>query len=239
MSFKQAIKQAVMAAIPSSVKWWINFEYSRDAQLSYAMEGEDLVLQRLMDYRKRGTFVDVGAHHPTKSSNTYYFYRQGWRGINIDAMPGSMQAFTQKRPEDINLEIPVSETEQELKYYIFNAMDLNTFDASKIEVYLKYPGVKLVNEITLKTKTLESILDEHFSKLKSSQIDFLSVDVEGLDLSVLRSNNWKKYRPEYVLAEDLFQNATETSSGKLATFMRSVGYELVSKTCNTAFFKSI
>jgi hypothetical protein len=154
-------------------------------------------------------------------------------------MPGSMQAFIQKRPEDINLEIPVSETEQELKYYIFNSTDLNTFDASKIEVYLKYPGVKLLKEISLKTKTLEHILDEHISKLKSSHIDFLSVDVEGLDLAVLRSNNWQKYRPDYVLAEDLFQNATETSSGKLATFMRSIGYELVSKTCNTAFFKSI
>jgi len=228
-----------MGFIPSNVKWWINFEYNQDARLSYAMEGEDLVLQRLMDYRQTGTFVDVGAHHPKKYSNTYYYYRQGWRGINIDAMPGSMQAFMKERPEDINLEIPVSDIEQELTYYTFNAWDLNTFDSSKIEVYLKFPGVKQEKEIILKTRTLENILDEHFAKLKTSHIDFLSVDVEGWDLQVLRSNNWQKYRPEYVLAEDLFKNATETSSGKLAMFMRSVGYEFVAKTCNTSFFKTL
>lgn len=237
MGIKQTIKKTILSVIPPNVKWWINFEYSKHAQLSYATEGEDLVLQRLMDSRGNGIFVDVGAHHPIKRSNTYYYYRQGWRGINIDAMPGSMQAFMKERPEDINLEIPISDSEQELKYYMFNASDLNTFDSSKIEIYLKYPGVKLEKEIVLKTRTLAQILDEHFEKLKSSKIDFLSVDVEGLDLQVLKSNNWQRYRPEYVLAEDLFQNAAETCSGKLAIFMRSVGYELISKTCNTAFFK--
>jgi len=239
MDIKQAIKRTILGVIPSNIKWWINAEYSRHARLSYATEGEDLVLQRLMGYRANGAFIDVGAHHPIKYSNTYYFYKQGWRGINIDAMPGSMQAFNQERPEDINLEIPISDSEQELKYYIFNAPDLNTFDSSKIDIYLKYPGVKLEKEVTLKMKTLEQILDEHFAKLKSSHIDFISVDVEGLDLQVLRSNNWQKYRPEYVLAEDLFANAIETAGSKLGEFMQSVGYELVSKTCNTAFFKRL
>lgn len=239
MDIKQAIKKAILGVIPSNVKWWINAEFSQHARLSYATEGEDLVLQRLMGYRPTGTFIDVGAHHPIRYSNTYYFYKQGWRGINIDAMPGSMNAFNRDRPDDINLEIPISDSEQELKYYIFNAPDLNTFDSSKIETYLKYPGVKLEKEVTLKTKTLEQILDKHFEKLKSPHIDFLTVDVEGLDLQVLRSNNWQKYRPEYILAEDLFANATETASGKLGIFMQSVGYQLVSKTHNTAFFKRI
>ena len=42
---------------------------------------------------------------------------------------------------------------------------------------------------------------------KNTTIDFLSVDTEGFDLTVLHSNNWQKYRPRFILVETL--NATE------------------------------
>ena len=74
---------------------------------SYSQEGEDLVLARYFA-KSSLIYVDVGAHHPTRYSNTYLFYSQGWRGINIDAMPGSMDAFRRDRPRDINIEALVS-----------------------------------------------------------------------------------------------------------------------------------
>jgi hypothetical protein len=60
---------------------------------SYSQEGEDMVLYRTFETVKEGFYVDVGAHHPDRFSNTYKFYKQGWRGINIDAMPGGMDPF--------------------------------------------------------------------------------------------------------------------------------------------------
>src|SRR6185437_4393165 len=75
---------------------------------SFSQEGEDLVLAREFEGKTKGFFVDVGAHHPIRFSNTFKFYLQGWRGINIDAMPGSIAFHARVRLEDINLEVPIS-----------------------------------------------------------------------------------------------------------------------------------
>lgn len=59
---------------------------------------EDLIFHRLFDYRRNGFFVDVGAHSPTRFSNTMALYLRGWRGFNVDAMPGSMTPFRRLAP---------------------------------------------------------------------------------------------------------------------------------------------
>ena len=99
-------------------------------QHSFSQEVEELVLARIFEGHKPVFYVDVGAHHPTRFSNTSFFYRRGWSGINIDAMPGSMKAFKSLRSRDVNLEIPVCEKETMLKYYMFNEPALNSFDRS-------------------------------------------------------------------------------------------------------------
>ena len=66
-----------------------------------------MILIRIFSNKSHGFFIDVGAHHPKRLSNTYYFYKRGWRGVNIDAMPGSMREFSKFRKRDINLEIPI------------------------------------------------------------------------------------------------------------------------------------
>ena len=77
-----------------------------------SQEGEDLILARIYEHKPEGFYVDVGALHPVRFSNTYFFYRQGWRGINIGAMPGSMKAFQHQRPRDINVEAAISDEPQ-------------------------------------------------------------------------------------------------------------------------------
>ena len=67
------------------------------AEKSWSQEGEDMILLRFFEYRRDGFYVDVGAHHPRRFSNTCALYRRGWHGINIDATPGAMQAFRRER----------------------------------------------------------------------------------------------------------------------------------------------
>ena len=105
------------------------------SNLSYSQEGEDLILNRFFNNKENGFYVDVGAHHPRRFSNTYSFYKKGWRGINIDALPGSMVAFNKERPNDINLEIGISKKESELLYYMFNEPALNTFSETEAVSY--------------------------------------------------------------------------------------------------------
>ena len=81
--------------------------------LSYSQNGEDRILHRIFENQKSGFYVDIGAHHPFRFSNTFLFYKMGWKGINVDAMPKSMEIFKRFRPRDINLELAVGTIEKE------------------------------------------------------------------------------------------------------------------------------
>ena len=214
--------------VQSFLTWdpWINYSYSQ--------EGEDMVLKRIFE-NKIGFYIDVGAHHPKRFSNTYLFYKKGWKGINIDALPGSMKLFNKIRPRDINLEIGVAEAEDVLNYYVFNEPALNTFseelsngiiDKCKNQYFIK-------EVIKVKVKRLDKILDSY---LHNNEIDFLNIDVEGLDYDVLKSNNWNKYRPKCVLVEILDSSLHNLNNHPIVNFMKQKDYCIYAKQMNTVFF---
>lgn len=203
---------------------------------SFAQEGEDIILSRIFDSQSCGFYVDVGAHHPQRFSNTYLFYRRGWRGINIDAMPGSMLAFESIRPRDINLEIPVMRQRDQLRYYQFNEPALNGFSRSLSDSRNGLNDYKIVGTIDIEGSPLGAILDEYVPL--HTEIDFLSVDVEGLDLEVLESNDWSRFRPKVILVEVLASSLATIQSNPISTFMESRHYQIYAKAVNTAFFLS-
>lgn len=202
---------------------------------SYSQEGEDMILNRIFEFKDNGFYVDVGAHHPMRFSNTYFFYRKGWRGINIDAMPGSMKKFKLYRKGDINLEIAISNQNKELTYYMFNDPALNGFDEGLTKNRERESAYHVISEKKIQTLALSKILDQHLPT--NQEIDFLSIDVEGLDLEVLQSNDWKKYKPKIVLVEALETHMDQPLSNPIGELMRNHGYELKSKTFNTAIYR--
>ncbi len=205
-------------------------------KLSFSQEGEDRILSRLFEQQEKGFYIDIGAHHPQLYSNTYLFYLRGWRGINIDAMPGSMQPFSLTRPNDINLELAISEKEEGLTYYMFSNPAYNSFSE---KLSRKRDGtrgvVKLIDQKIVKTQRLSNILDKYLPS--STSIDFMSIDVEGLDYQVLLSNDWEKYCPKVLLVEELeFSLEKPIETSKSYIFLRSQGYRLLAKTVNTVFY---
>lgn len=203
-------------------------------RVSFSQEGEDLVLMRMFEGQESGFYVDIGAHHPQRFSNTYLFYLKGWQGINIDAMPGSMDLFKKIRPRDINLEIAISDKEEILTYHEFNEPALNSFSVELSREYEKTSPYKIIKTWEIKTKPLADILESHLEV--GQVIDFMSIDVEGLDYQVLVSNDWSKYRPSIILIEELSMNLKDASS-KVGIFLRDQGYELFSKTFYTSFYR--
>ena len=201
----------------------------------YSQEGEDIILQGIFTNQQRGFFIDIGAHHPVRFSNTYMFYKMGWRGINIDAMPGSMDCFSTIRPEDNNLEIPISEKPQTLIYYMFDEPCLNSFSKKLTDERIQNTPYKLINQIELKTQRLEQVLDIYLPPFK--EIDFISVDVEGLDLEVLQSNNWEKYNPKIILVETSNQVMHKDNNDPIHCFLGSKGYNLIARTLRTSFYQ--
>ena len=201
---------------------------------SYSQEGEDMILRRLFENQATGFYVDVGAHHPQRFSNTYFFYKKGWRGINIDAMPNSMNLFNKIRARDINIEKPVSEKKQVLTYYAFNEPALNGFSKELSEERNGKGNYFIKFTKDIETVTLEEILDNNLPK--NQQIDFLSIDVEGLDFMVLKSNNFDKYKPKVILIEILGSSLEEVGGSEVTKYLMQHEYSLYSKTINTVFF---
>jgi FkbM family methyltransferase len=202
---------------------------------SYAQEGEDLILLREFYGVTNGFYIDVGAYHPRRFSNTYLFYKLGWRGINIDARPGSMASFIKVRPRDINLEIPIADKEHELIFYTFNEPAVSGFLEELSLERAKKEGFKILKSEKLKTKKLSSILDENLPD--GTEISFLSIDVEGYDLKVLLSNNWEKYRPKVILVEQLGATVEESEHSEISLYLKKLGYKMFAKTPNTSFFR--
>lgn len=167
---------------------------------SFSSAGEDMILRHLFGSDKRdGFYVDVGAFHPVHASNTYFFYLNGWTGINIDARPGSMALFNKVRPNDTNIEVGVSDRAGQLTYYFIDEeSSMNSFS----EEFLAQIGMlKYVKrQIAVPVIGLSELLNRYLPKGRA--IDFLNVDVEGLDYNVLASNDWETYRPKVVVVED-------------------------------------
>jgi FkbM family methyltransferase len=195
---------------------------------SFSQQGEDMILRSLFQQTKKGFYVDVGAHHPTRYSNTYHFYRRGWSGINVDAMPGSMVAFRQLRPRDVNVEVGVAEEQGRLSYYRFQEPGVNAMSLSEERLADLTRSFGLVDVIEVETRPLAEIFREHVPD--GQRIDFMNVDVEGLDLAALRSNDWTTYRPFVIVAEDLDAFTLASVAGSATTaFLASQGYEPCAK----------
>jgi len=210
--------------------------YYFESYTSYSQDGEDMIVKAFYESKKhyKGFFVDVGAHHPVRYSNTYFFYKKGWRGINIEPTPTAITPFKVLRRRDINLNVGVASKQDSLTFYCFNEPALNTFSEEVALAADQKAKYHITKKVKVEVLPLKNILDQYVPE--GVKIDFLTVDVEGLDFEVLQSNDWDKYSPSYLLVEghidfeDLF-------SYDIYQFLKSKNYKLVAKTFRTLIFK--
>jgi FkbM family methyltransferase len=202
----------------------------------YGQFAEDAALQTYFINRRwdetkeyevkgEGFYVDIGAFSPVLISNSYWFYQHGWGGINVEPFPDVLKQFNELRPRDINVSGAIGGKNGLQKYYSWGNSNLNTFSLEKVKEYIsdgkatREPAV-----IDIEMVRMETLFERYLPF--DQPIDFISVDVEGMDLEVLSSNNWEKYRPELVVVElDRF-NIDEVIQSELYRFMLEVDYKL-------------
>jgi len=204
---------------------------------SYSQDGEDMILKSIYEGRKnyKGFFVDVGAHHPVRYSNTRFFYKKGWRGINIEPTPSAIKPFNLFRRRDINLNIGVGENRDTLTFYCFNEPALNSFSKEVSEKIVKErPKYKIIKEVKIEVFPLAEVFDKYLPT--GTRIDFMTIDVEGLDFEVLKSNNWEKYKPEVLLVEENI-NVDEMDKSRIYPFLKEKGYVFFAKTLRTCVYR--
>lgn len=183
---------------------------------SYSQQGEDLIIDKLLGFKKKGFYVDIGAYDPNRISNTKRFYLHGWRGINIEPNKKNFLKFKRARKRDINLNIGVGGSDKKITFYSFLPDTLSTFSQKETKKY-QLLGYKLVKKTRIPVRKLKTILERYCSHAK---IDFFSIDTEGYEEEVLRSNDWKKFRPELICIES-------NSQIKIEQYLNRVGYNKV------------
>ena len=210
--------------------------FMRYIKQSYSQLGEDLIIDRLLTYKKRGTYVDIGAYDPDRFSNTKRFYLKGWSGINIEPNVENFNQFVDKRSRDINLNIGIGNTNEKLTFYSFIPDTLSTFSKTEAKLYQKQ-GFRLLSKKKVPVCKLSDILQKY---LENTKIDFMSIDTEGFEMEVLKSNDWKKFRPKYICIELSHDNMTQKEyqeKADMEKFLLKKQYIFVSSTQVNSLFK--
>ena len=190
----------------------------------YSFGGIDNLIQQIFKSQKKGIYIDIGCGHPIKNNNTYLLNKKGWSGINIDLDVDNIELFKIYRPKDLNICAAISDEMKETDLFFYHSRSaLNTIDKKTAN----YQKAKVTSIKKIQTTTLNNVLDE--SIYNSSNIDFLSIDVEGSELSVLKNFNFHKFKPKVIVVEylDLSLNKLEIKNLSIQNAMNSEIYKLI------------
>jgi FkbM family methyltransferase len=204
--------------------YWFYFKKS-----NFSQGKEEEILNDVFFSQKKGFYVDVGCYHPRRFSNTTTLYNRGWNGINIDANKKNLKLFNIFRKRDKNINALISEKSENLKYYYFDESALNGVLSETRLNYLIDLGYKVVKEENLVTKRLDELLN--FYEVPNKKIDLLDIDVEGLDLQVLKSLDLNIYNVELILIE------VGDNENEIVEYLTKFNYFIYAREDRNIFFR--
>ena len=206
---------------------------------SFSQTGEDVIMNFIVEQLRipNLSYLDVGAHHPQYINNTFLFYNKGFRGVNIEPDPFLIDGFTKIRSQDQNLNIGVGFQEQKeiADFYVMSQRTLNTFSAEEAEKNLRSGTYTVEKIIKVPLVPINSIINEYFP---TGCPNILSIDVEGLDFEIVKSLNFKKYRPEVICVETVTysEDNKETKLNNIIQYISAQDYIIFADTyINTIF----
>lgn len=178
---------------------------------SYSQNWEDIAIEKILGKKRQGFYLEIGAYHPTRLSNTYRFYKNGWRGVVVEPNPAVKSLFKRIRPEDLLVTAGVGKKAGEMNYYKYLIPALNTFSVKQKRIN-QINGYKVWQKEKIEIIPISKLLKKYVGGKK---IDLLSIDTEGWDEIIL--NNWAwKYKPRIICTE----------SKRVKKYLMSKGYEI-------------
>jgi len=208
------------------------------ASRSYSQCGEDLIANYIFDNYLRiskPTYLDIGAHHPMYLSNSFLFYQKGSYGVCVEPDPDLCTTIVQKRPKDVCINAGIGFShDKTADFYIMNEKTLNTFSKSQVEYYESRTGYRVEKRVTIPLLSVNDLIKKYFDPCPN----FVTIDVEGLDIEILRSFNFETYRPEVFCVETLTyaEDKTEHKIQNIMQLMDNADYFVYGDTyINTIF----
>jgi FkbM family methyltransferase len=182
---------------------------------SYSQFGEDVLLWDFFGARTDGFFLEAGANHPVKCSQTWLFEQHGWRGILVEPIAKNCELLRQHRPGSRVFQCALGAPEQRGRAQInISAGD----DVLSGLVVNEGVTVERTEEVEVRT------LDEVLAEAGNPKLDLMSLDVEGFELQVLRGFDLARHRPAILVVEDHLQNLS------VHRHLARNGYRLVKRT---------
>ena len=220
-----------------------NERLGQGGKLSYAQQGEDLVVQNVLDMvHIQGpiTYLDIGAYDPIFDSNSYAFYKAGGHGVLVEPNPSKIERLQKIRPRDrvVNVGVGLSAGPTTGDYYVIGGPGgglFNTFSKEDAEdVQTKSHGVHFIEKVLkLPLVNINTLMQEQLGGAPN----FLSIDTEGLDLGILKTMDFERYRPDVICVETMEVGGdavsldilrlleTERYSARGATFVNTIFVE--------------
>lgn len=165
---------------------------------SFSQHGEDQFVAKYFAGRPPGFYLDIGASHPFRISNTYLLYRTGWRGVTVEPIPFLGALHRKWRPRDRLLPVAVGREPGRLPFFEMTPSVLSTLDRKTYEEYVREGRAVLSKTYDIQVVPLDEVIR---LATRENSVDFLSIDIEGLDAEVLESIDLKSFRPELVCVE--------------------------------------
>lgn len=218
-------------------KDYLSLTANPNMKVTFSQFGEDVVLHHLLLQKlgiQNGFYVDIGCYHPWQYSNTAFLNLAGWRGINVDANRDNIEQFKIARPNDINICCGVGKEAGHLTFYKFNPGAVSTFSVEVADKWQKENGWQLIGTETMQVKTINQLLSETLPP--NQQIDYLNLDIEGLDESVVLSFDFEKWKPNVLSIEMHETNNNRLEENRVYQKLVACGYKLYSFNLVTYIF---
>jgi FkbM family methyltransferase len=183
--------------------------------VSFSLNELDRKLTKYLNYRN-GFFIEAGGNDGISQSNTLYFEKyKNWKGLLIEPILALATACRANRPKCIVenyalVPFDFKENYIEMRYSHLMSLVKGAMKSEEDELKHIEKGCAIQNvdtyEIKVPAKTLTYILDLH----SIQKIDFLSLDVEGFELSVLKGIDFDKYQPNWMLIEARYRDEIDS-----------------------------
>ncbi len=189
--------------------------------VSYAQNGEDVVLWRALRHVSAGTYVEIGANHPEDDSATRAFYDRGWSGLTVEPVAAFAALHRESRPRDTLVQAAVTDQEGAVTLHVIAGSGLSTLVDGVSDEHARH-GI-LHEDVTVPGVRLDTILGRE--GLMGREIHFLLVDVEGAEADVLATVDLRTWRPWVLVIESTAPNSTTPSHMEWEPEVLAAGYE--------------
>lgn len=204
---------------------------------SYSQCGEDIIVKFIFDVLKikKPSYIDIGAHDPFFLSNTALLYDKGSTGINIEANPKALGKFNKFRKKDINLNIGISDKTRIMNFYIMSSPTMNTFSEEEANRLVEENKFRILDVIKVPTDKLSNVINKYCD---GRFPDFLTIDVEGIEMEILEDIDYDKEYPKVICCETI--SYSDSGNGikeeEIINFLKNKGYMLYADTYINSIF---